>query len=101
MLVPSFLRSLCSWVLIFQKLAATLSEVLGRPITHVNWSEEQIYKRFVSRGMDERYAKILSSMDTRIAQGAEEIQNDVVEKVTGRKPMTFRRFAEVKKGVWQ
>ncbi|KAL8723370.1 MAG: hypothetical protein Q9181_007298 [Wetmoreana brouardii] len=88
-------------LLSYGQIAEILTSVLGKPVTHVNLTEEQIFERFVSRGMSESYARILSSMDTKIAQGSEQVQSDVVEKVTGRKPKTVRKFVEEKKGVWQ
>lgn len=82
------------------QLAEILTEVLGKPIAHVNWTEDQVRERFVRIGLNEGYAKLLAGLDTRIKEGAEEKHNDVVEKVTGRKPKTFREFAEEKKLVW-
>ncbi|KAL9591450.1 MAG: hypothetical protein Q9179_007712, partial [Wetmoreana sp. 5 TL-2023] len=87
-------------LLSYGQLAEILTSVLGKPVTHVNCTEEEICKRFMSRGMSESYAKILSAMDTKIAQGARQVQSDAVKQVTGRKPKTFRVFAEEKKGVW-
>ncbi|KAL8731770.1 MAG: hypothetical protein Q9166_003217 [cf. Caloplaca sp. 2 TL-2023] len=84
-------------LLSYDQVAEALSSVLGRQITHVKWTEDQICRRFVERGMDGSYAKVLSGMDTRIAQGEEQIQNHVVEEVTGRRPMTFKLFAEKNK----
>ena len=85
----------------FLKIAQVLSEVIGKPMSHVNWSEEQIAGRYANVGLNEGVAKWLAGLDTVISEGKEEIQNDVVEKVTGRKPKTFRKFAVEKKSVWQ
>ncbi|KAL8825845.1 MAG: hypothetical protein Q9170_007637, partial [Blastenia crenularia] len=79
-------------------LANILSNVLGRRITHVNCTEKQMAERLMKFGLDKAFAELLSSLDTRIKSGAEDIQNDVVEQVTGRPPKTFRSFAEEKKG---
>ncbi|KAI4202892.1 MAG: hypothetical protein LQ350_002263 [Teloschistes chrysophthalmus] len=87
-------------LLSYGQLAEILTEVLGKPIAHVNWTEDQVRERFVRIGLNEGYAKLLAGLDTRIKEGAEEKHNDVVEKVTGRKPKTFREFAEEKKLVW-
>ncbi|KAL9576400.1 MAG: hypothetical protein Q9212_007128, partial [Teloschistes hypoglaucus] len=81
-------------------LASILAEVLGKPVTHVNWTEDQVRKRFVMIGLNEGYAKLLAGLDARIKEGTEERQNNEIEKVTGRKPKTFREFAEEKKLVW-
>ncbi|KAL8635593.1 MAG: hypothetical protein Q9228_006930, partial [Teloschistes exilis] len=81
-------------------LAEMLTEVLGKPVAHVSWTEDQVRKRYVSRGLNQGYAKILAGLDTRIKEGIEEKHNDIVEKVTERKPKTFREFVEEKKLVW-
>lgn len=39
-------------------------------------------------------------MDIGINHGGEEKANDVVLSVTGKKPRTFREFAEENKAVW-
>ncbi|KAL8686257.1 MAG: hypothetical protein Q9218_007236 [Villophora microphyllina] len=87
-------------LLSYGQLADTLTHVLGKPITHVNLTEEKIRERFISRGVNEEYAKILAGMDTIIKEGREEFQNDVVWEVGGKKPKTFRDFAEGKKAIW-
>ncbi|KAI4244465.1 MAG: hypothetical protein L6R40_002932 [Gallowayella cf. fulva] len=89
-----------SELLSYDQVAETLSSVLGRKITHVKWTEEQICKRLVDMGLPESYAKMLSAMDTRIAKGEEQIQNHEVETVTGRQPLRFKLFAEKNKDVW-
>ncbi|KAL8869927.1 MAG: hypothetical protein Q9174_003905 [Haloplaca sp. 1 TL-2023] len=84
-------------LLSYDQIAQVLSEVIGKPVSHVNESEEQITDRFASFGLNEGVAKWLASLDTVISEGKEERLNDVVEKVTGSKPKTFRNFAEEKK----
>lgn len=66
----------------------------------MNWTEDQVRERYVSIGLNEGYAKILAGLDTSIKEGIEEKHNDIVEKVTGRKPKTFKVFVEEKKLVW-
>ncbi|KAL8713532.1 MAG: hypothetical protein Q9220_002394 [cf. Caloplaca sp. 1 TL-2023] len=78
----------------YAQLAETLSSVLGRPIAHVNRTEDQICEMRMKLGLEAGYARILASLDSSVAQGKEELHNDVVEKVTGRRPLTFREFAE-------
>lgn len=85
---------------LFVKVAAILSDVLGRKITHVNLSEEQLAAGIVANGIPEDYAAILAAMDTAIAHGAENRLNNTVKKVTGRTPRKFRDFAIEKKQAW-
>ncbi|KAL8945748.1 MAG: hypothetical protein Q9222_007757 [Ikaeria aurantiellina] len=87
--------------LTYGQLAETLTSVLGRPIEHVNYTEDQVRERLVKLGLNEGYAKMLSALDTSVSQGKEELHNDVVEKVTGRRPLTFKEFAEKSRDVWQ
>ena len=48
-------------------------------------------------GIPSEYAKTLAAMDTAISEGSEERTNDVVLRVTGRAPKSFKDF--VKEGV--
>ena len=43
---------------------------------------------------------MLGELDIAIKNGAENRLNDVVEKVTGRKAIGFREFAEKHKSAW-
>ncbi len=82
------------------KVAAILSEVLGREIKHVKLTQAELAERMQSLGMPADYANMLSSMDTMVAKGSEERLNDVVLKLTGKSPRKFRDFAEANKGCW-
>ncbi|KAL9603350.1 MAG: hypothetical protein Q9219_001212 [cf. Caloplaca sp. 3 TL-2023] len=87
-------------VLGYRDIAAILSDVLGRKITHVDLTEKELAERYVKAGLDRSYAEVLSGLDSRIRSGEEEIQNEVVGTLVG-VPKTFRAFAEENKGVWQ
>lgn len=84
-----------------EKLASTLTDVLGKPITHAHLTESELAERYARFGVPEGYAKVLAEKDTNIKNGEEEHLNDTVEEVTGQSPKTFREFAEEKKEVWQ
>ncbi|KAK0631909.1 hypothetical protein B0T14DRAFT_532502 [Immersiella caudata] len=84
-----------------KKLAAILSEILGRKIVHVELSTAAASKRHQSYGMPEPYANMLSSMDTSIKFGAENRTNDVVLSITGVPPKPFREYAKSVKSVWE
>ncbi|PSR94164.1 family ergot alkaloid biosynthesis protein [Coniella lustricola] len=88
-------------LLSYSDCARILSDVLGKEIVHVHLSTEELAKRHHEiQGLPEEYAKILAAMDTSIKNGSEEIMNDVVLGITGKKPTTFREFAEANKAAW-
>ncbi|EEH34607.1 hypothetical protein PAAG_05656 [Paracoccidioides lutzii Pb01] len=88
-------------LLSYGDIADILSSVLGRKITHVNLSEAD-YVTWLMRatGVSENYAKMLAGLEIPIRSRELEEVNDVVERVTGKAPMTFREFAEVAKECW-
>lgn len=74
--------------------ADVLSDVLGRKIECSQVSQEELAHWLTSRGVPEETSNMLAAMDIAIKNGMEDRLNDTVEKVTGKKPMTFREFAE-------
>lgn len=52
--------------------------------------------------MAKDYANVLASLDTAIKNGAENRVNNVVEDVTGEKPVSFETYIDgcVQRGVW-
>lgn len=83
------------------QIAAKLSNCLGRKIEHVKLSEEERTKKLMSFGLPEDYAKFLTYLEVTSARGSEDMMNDAVEKVTGRRPQTFDAFANENMAVWQ
>ena len=55
----------------------------------------------IKSGMPEHYAKFLTSLEVRSANGREGTMNDDIEKVTGRPPQKFDAFVQENKAVWQ
>lgn len=62
--------------------------------------EELAEHHVKSSGLSEEYAQVLAGMDIPIKRGSEEKLNDVVLRVTGRKPKTFKEFAVENKSIW-
>ncbi|KAK2807527.1 hypothetical protein FQN50_005395 [Emmonsiellopsis sp. PD_5] len=88
-------------LLSYDQVAEILSSVLGRKISHGKLSGEEFGTFLTEKaGIERVYADMLAGMDVAISKGSEERMNDVVERVTGEKPKTFREFAEGVKGVW-
>lgn len=82
--------------------ADIISEVIGKKVVHVNLTVEELAEHHVKNsGIGEGYAQVLASMDIPIKNGSEEKLNDVVLTVTGRKPKTFKEFAEENKSIWK
>lgn len=87
--------------LIESQCADILSEVTGKQIIHVNLTVDELAERHIKNaGLSEEYAQVLASMDIPIKDGSEERLNELVLRVTGRKPKTFREFAVQNKLVW-
>ncbi|KAF4630573.1 hypothetical protein G7Y89_g7562 [Cudoniella acicularis] len=70
----------------YDEVAAMLTEKLGRKITHVKITEEQLAESMREFGIPKDYVRMLAQLDTWIKGGGEEGVNDVVAKVTGREP---------------
>ena len=74
-------------------IAAVLTEVTGRSVTHRQLTYEQMRDRLAA-GMPAEFAELLAGMDLAIAEGAEDRTTDTVERLTGRPPRSFRAFVE-------
>lgn len=77
----------------YDDVAATLSEVTGRPVHHRALSERRMRERY-AREMPEDFAATLAAMDRMIADGAEDRITDSVEHITGRPPRSFASYAK-------
>ncbi|KAF7914714.1 uncharacterized protein EAE98_011413 [Botrytis deweyae] len=84
----------------YDEIAAKLSKILGRTITHVKVTGEERIQIYVSMGLPEGLACYLTSLEVMTANGGEVRRNDVVEKIGGHKPKTFDEFAEENKNLW-
>ncbi|MDO0930560.1 NAD(P)H-binding protein [Streptomyces sp. DG2A-72] len=74
-------------------IAATLTAVTGRPVTHRHLTYEQLRDRLATT-MPAEYATFLAGLDRAIADGAEDRTTDTVQRITGRAPRTFRAHVE-------
>lgn len=86
----------------YDEVASLLSEKLGRKITHVVISEEDMVKAMTGYGMGEDYARMLAGLDTAIREGKEDRLNGVVKEVTGKEPKRLEVFVDecVGRGIW-
>jgi uncharacterized protein YbjT (DUF2867 family) len=77
----------------YNQAAETLSEVLGREISHVDISEEDARKGFVEAGYPDWVGDAVIE-DARITrEGRLSTVEPTVEDVTGKKPRSFEQFA--------
>lgn len=74
-------------------IAAVLTQVTGRTITHRRLTYEQMRDRLAA-DVPAEFAALLAGMDHAIAESAEDRTTDTVQRLTGRPPRSFRAFAE-------
>ncbi|MCQ4198534.1 NmrA family NAD(P)-binding protein [Streptomyces coelicoflavus] len=74
-------------------IAAVVTEVTGRSVTHCRLSYEQLRDRLAAE-VPREFAAMLAGLDRAIADGAEDRVTDTVQRVTGRPPGTFRALLE-------
>lgn len=86
----------------YDEIAEMFTRALGRKITHLKITEEQLSAGMEKWGVPADYGKMLAGLDTVIKEGKESRLNDVVLKVTGRPPKKFEVYLGecVARGVW-
>ena len=77
-----------------------LSETLGREIKYSNPSAFRYFIGTMRRGVSLSYALVVMGLYTSTRYGMAESVTDVVEKLTGRKPISFKKFTEDCRDVW-
>ncbi|MBQ1157384.1 NAD(P)H-binding protein [Streptomyces smyrnaeus] len=77
----------------YADVAAVLTEVTGRTVTHRQLTYEQLRDRLAA-SLPAEFAALLAGLDRAIAEGAEDRTTDTVQRLTGRPPRSFRTFAE-------
>ncbi|MDN3258658.1 NAD(P)H-binding protein [Streptomyces sp. CSDS2] len=77
----------------YDDIAAILTEVTGRPVTHRPLTYERMRDRLAGQ-LPVEFAEMLAGMDRAIAAGAEDRTTDTVQRLTGRPPHSFREVAE-------
>jgi uncharacterized protein YbjT (DUF2867 family) len=74
-------------------VAAVLTEVTGRSVTHRRLTYEQMRER-LALDMPAEFAAVLAGLDRAIAEGAEDRVTDTVQRLVGRPPRSFRAHVE-------
>jgi len=68
----------------FDRVAATFSSVLGRPVRYRNLEDEQFKAGLLAAGQSEWQATALVELNTYARQGHSSVVTDTVERITGR-----------------
>ena len=74
------------------QIAATISQVTGRHMRYIAMSVEELAASYQYGGSSGRLADDLATADELRAEGYLSKVTDVVEQVTGRRPVTFEEF---------
>ncbi|MFI9230257.1 NmrA family NAD(P)-binding protein [Streptomyces rimosus] len=77
----------------YDAVAAIVTQVTGRPVTHRRLGAQQL-RDHLAADVPADFAALLADLDRSIAEGAEDRTTDTVERMTGRPPRSFARFAE-------
>ncbi len=78
----------------FDDFAATVSDVIGEPVTHRSVSPDEQVKVLVAAGLPEDTAGFLAALDANIAGGALEVPPGDLSRVLGRPTTTLREGVE-------
>ena len=87
--------------LTFDEVADVLTDVTGRRITYTDVPPDEMREAFVASGMNPQYAEMMLGVIVGIRAGAAAQVTDVVERVTGRPPVTFRDYAKDHADAWR
>ena len=86
--------------LTFGEAAGIIASVSGRPVRYHDIDQEAWISGALAAGVPADYAVMLRWLTGAIITGRGSTPTDDVEKVTGRKPATFREFAERSARAW-
>lgn len=84
----------------YDDAAAAISDVAGRAVRHEKLTADEMKGRFESFGIPADFAAVLASLDTMIAQGAEDRVTHEVERLTGAKPRNFEDFLQRNRSIF-
>lgn len=82
----------------YADLATLVSEASGALVRHVNLSIDDYAAHLEAGGYDPAFAKVLASLDTVIASGAQSVVSTTVEDLTGRAPTDYASFLRLHAG---
>lgn len=82
------------------QVADILSNVTGRKIAYQDIEPATMLKSLLGAGLPNDYANFMLMILDFFKQGYSERTTDAVEKITGRKPISFKKYAEDYKASW-
>lgn len=82
------------------QVADILSNVTGRKIAYQEIEPATMLKSLLGAGLPNDYANFMLMILDFFKQGYSEHTTDAVEKITGRKPISFKKYAEDYKASW-
>ena len=85
----------------YWQAAKILSETLGREIKYRNPSALRFFIETIRRGASFSYAIVVMGLYTSTRYGMAESVTDAVERLTGKRPISFKKFTEDYRDVWQ
>ncbi len=74
------------------QLAAALSEVTGKKVTHVTVARQALIDGMVKQGLPAPVAALYASFDMGIERGDLAVASDAVKRLTGRQPLSVRDY---------
>lgn len=83
------------------QLAALLSELLDRNITHTSVTNEQYIEGLVAHGVPRAFAELFASFERGAARGDLATVTDVVQRFTGAQPQSLRTFLQAHRGAFE
>jgi predicted phage-related endonuclease len=75
--------------------------VLGREIKHVKLDEQGRIDSLVQAGVSDYFAKFMTRLELLASNNFEKATGDVVQRLTGHPPKSFKEFAEANKSAWK
>ena len=76
----------------YYQAAEVLSKTIGRKISYVDITEEEARKGMEELGMEDWFIDAMIELNNIIKHGYASQTTDVIEKITGREPITFEQF---------
>lgn len=83
-----------------QEVAQIMSEVLGRKIEYVDVSSDEMRKALLQAGLPKDYTEFLLMILGFFKEGYSSVILDNVEKITGRRPYSFKQYVQDHRQSW-
>ena len=77
----------------YDDIATIITEATGQPVAHHHLTYEQMRDRLTAL-IPAAFAAMLTDMDRAIAEGSEDRVTDIVQRLTGRPPRSFRTLLQ-------